>query len=82
MSAAIAHAADAVLVPSNSSEIVAPDPPRPVQVQTVVARDPEGAGVLTRVNCPTDPNTAEHEVLITSLQDLQTLEERLCEMRP
>jgi hypothetical protein len=33
------------------------------------------------VNCPADADTAVHEVLIISLQDLQALEAGRCEMR-
>ena len=78
MSTVIAHTADALLIPSNSVEVVASDPARPTQVQTLVALEPEG--VLTRVNCPADADTAVHEVLIISLQDLQALEAGRCEM--
>ena len=79
MSTVIAHTADALFIPSNSVEVVASDPARPTQVQTLVALEPEG--VLTRVNCPADADTAVHEVLIISLQDLQALEAGRCEMR-
>jgi hypothetical protein len=79
MSAVIAHTADALFVPSNSIEIVTSGPARPMPEQTRVA--PEHEGALTRVACPGDANTAEREVLLTTLQDLQMLEEGQCEMR-
>jgi hypothetical protein len=79
MSMAIAHTAEALLVPSNGGEQVAADAARPVQVQTLVALEPKG--VLTRVSCSADADGAEHDVLVTSLQDVQALEEGLCEIR-
>ena len=77
MSTVIAYTADALLVPS-SVEVVAPDTARAMPVRMPVGL--ERKGVLTRVNCPGDAATAEHEVPITSLQDVQTLEEALCTM--
>ena len=79
MSTLIAQTAAALLVSSNSGVVVASDPARPMQLQTRVAL--EAKGVLTRVHCPADAVAAEHEVVITSLQDLQALEEGRCEIR-
>lgn len=41
----------------------------------------ETEGVMARVNCPSETNRRDMYVEIGSLQDIQTLEEALCEVR-
>ncbi len=80
MSTTIAHTADVFLVPSSTGVVVASSDSnrlRPLQML-----DPlQAKSVLTRVYCPADLDTTEHEVLITTLQDIQVLEEGRCEIR-
>jgi hypothetical protein len=80
MSTVIAHTAAALFVSSNTVEVSASYPARPMPEQTLAAPEPDG--VLTRVACPGDVDRTEREVLLTNLQDLQMLEEGQCEMRP
>jgi len=79
ISTVIAHTADALFAPSNHVEFVASDQARRMHEQTLVPLEPEA--ILTRVHCTADADTAERDVLLTSLQDLRMLEEGECTMR-
>jgi len=81
ISTVIAHTADALFIPSGSDQGAISDPARPLHMQVQTLGPVEGNAVLTRVSCPADESSAEHELLITSLQDLQALEEGQCHIQ-
>jgi hypothetical protein len=81
ISTVIAHTADALFIPSGSDQGAISDPARPLHMQVQTLSPVEGNAVLTRVSCPADESSAEHELLITSLQDLQALEEGQCHIQ-